>query len=224
MNFQKHTNIVTKYTYAALRVTFCFWVGNVPYILLLMNLIVAENSDEILTLLLTMFLLIPVILMPVLTACLSITRKFFTEDTNDFSLMKCFLKAYKDEYKRSVGIGVLFNVLCFLLVVAWQYYTSYFGILGYLYIVLIAILIYVVLNMLNLINDQFLSTKEYLQNSIQLLLRYPFLSITGILEIFLVIYVSYLLSPSLLIFVSPGAVLLLSTFLFRNKMKVESSV
>lgn len=221
MDFQHHVMVVTKYIYAIVRGTICFWLGNIPYIFLLLNLFQAENADEIWTLLITGLVLIPFILAPSITACLAVTRKFFIQEDSSFPLLLTFITAYKKEYKKSVAIGIGFAVSLGLFLLSWQYYTRILGTTGNIFLVFSGLLSYMFLMVLNLINDQFLSIRDYIRNSFYLTIGYPFLSLTGMVEVALIFYITYLLSPSLLILVTPGTVLLLTTYLFRNLLKLE---
>lgn len=221
MDLQYHAMVVTKYVYAIVRATICFWVGNIPYIFLLLNLFQAENTDEIGTLLITGVVLIPFILAPNVTACLAVTRKFLIQADSNFSLFRTYITTYKKEYKKSLLIGMGFAIILALFLFSWQYYTSILGTAGNIFLVFSGLLSYVFLMVLNLINDQFLTIREYIQNSFFLTVAYPFLSLTGIVEVALIFYIMYLLSPSLLILVAPGTILLLTTYLFRNIMKLE---
>ncbi|UJF15603.1 DUF624 domain-containing protein [Jeotgalibaca sp. MA1X17-3] len=221
MDFQYHAMVVTKYIYAIVRGTICFWLGNIPYIFLLLNLFQAENSDEIGTLLITGLALIPFILAPSITACLAVTRKFLIQEDSSFPLFRTFITTYKKEYKKSVEIGIGFAVILGLFLFSWQYYTRILGTAGNIFLVFSGLLSYIFLMVLNLINDQFLSIRDYIRNSFYLTIGYPFLSLTGMIEVALVFYITYLLSPSLLILVTPGTILLLTTYLFRNLMKLE---
>lgn len=221
MNLQKHSLVVSKYVYAIIRGTLCFWLGNIPYIFLLLNLLLIENRAEINTLLVTGIVLIPIVLIPNLTACFNISREFMVKGNSNFPLFKTYFTTYKREYKRSAIIGLAYTLLLTVFLFSAWYYTALIGAIGYIFILFIVFLTFMLLILLNFINDQFLTTKDYIKNSIYLTFNYPFLTITGLLEIGLVIYFSYNLLPSLLILIAPGAILLLITYLFRNLIKLE---
>lgn len=222
MDLQRHSLTVTKYIYAVIRLTFCFWLGNLPYIFLLFNFFLAENKDEVGTILVTGIILIPAVLAPCLTACFSVARRFFLEDGSEYPLMKTFIDTYKKEYKRSFIMGAGFMLLSVTFFIAYEYYALLLGTKGTFFLILLLLLSYVFLILLNLINDRVLQNWQYIRNAFFLTFRYPFLTVTGLLEMGLVIYICYLLTPSLLIFVTPGLTLLLATFLYRNIMKIET--
>ncbi|WP_312097116.1 DUF624 domain-containing protein [Niallia sp.] len=216
---------LTKWIYAIVRITIVWWVATIPYLYLLFSAIGAESVDQIGTLALTGWILIPFILVPGAIAALGVSREFLRSEEDkpsDLPLYLLFWKYYKREYVNALKTGVVWMLVLAVFYMAYSYYSIVLGgISGFIFLLFIFIAIFYFIFLLTILIDRSDSFIGYFKVTAQLMCRHPILIISMVFEAFLVIYLSATFMPSLLLFVCPGIIALLFTHFYRECLKQE---
>ena len=219
VNFGKQATFLGTWVWRILRGSFYWLLGNFIYVFLVMNFLLAETVDEMGTLVITGVLLIPFIFAPGTIAAFSCVRKFFDETkTASFSV---FAKAYKENYRMAMSHGFIFVFATFLLYVAYWYYGS-FGIVGKivpasLMIVALSLFLFV----LAYTSDRKERLWDYWKLGGLLLINHPMFTLFMTTEIFFVLYFCHYIG-ALLLFVAPGAILLIVYYFYTESVKAEA--
>lgn len=215
---------LTKWVYAIVRITSVWWGANIPYLYLLFVAIGAESVEQIATLAITGWILVPFVLVPGAIAALGVSREFFRkeDEQKEISLFAAFWKYYKREYVNALKMGTVFMAVLGIFYMAYSFYSKLLGgISGFVFLLFIFIAIFYFIFLLTILIDRTDSFIGYFIVTAQLMCRHPVLIISMMFEAFLVIYLSAAFMPSLLLFVCPGVIGLLFTYFYKECLKQE---
>lgn len=218
MMFEKQISFLGKWGWNIIRGSLFWLLGNIPYIFLVLNGLVAETVDEIATLVLTGIILIPFVFSPGTVATFSCVRAFNNEQTE--SLWQIYKESYKKNYRMSLNHGLFYVMGLFITYAAYWYYGSY-HIVGRL----IPIFIFLILSLLFLFVLVYTSDREetflnYWKIGGLLLINHPMFSLFMGTEIVFVLYFCHYIG-ALLLFVSPGATFLIVYYFYNESVKAE---
>lgn len=216
--FEKQASLLGKWGWHILNGSFFWFLGNFIYLLLVLNSFLAENVNELGTLIITGFFLIPFIFSPGTTAAFTCVRKVAE---GDYVSLSDFWKRYKENYQQSMQHGLLYICLTFLLYAAYRYY-------GELHIFgeIIPILLFLFVTVLYLFvlvytSDRIQTFLDYWKIGIRMLINHPVFMIFMGTEIFFVLYfTSY--TGALLFLVAPGLCLVIVNYFYLESVKSEN--
>lgn len=215
------TKFVTKWVYVVVRITLVFWMVNILYLYLIFLTMAAKNIEQIATFFLTGLVLVPFFLFPGAIGALGISREFFKKE-NDFPLFPTFWKYFKRDYTNAMKIGAIFTVIVSVFYISYAYYSRLLGTVhGLVFLFFIFIAIFYFAFLLPVIVDRQHHLRGYFHATTQLMVRHPLYMLTVIFEIFIVLYLSAKMMPSLLVFVCPGIISLLLNHFYITCIKRE---
>lgn len=216
----KSTQFVTKWMYGVVRGTSIWLSFNLIYIFLGVNLLLAQNINEVGTLIWTMFLLIPLVFSPGTAAALDCTRRYFKGEGD--GVMRTAWNSFCRNYFLGLKHGSLFCLILILLYTCARYYSSWvgalsFGIFGILAVLSTLLFLFVLAYTVDRQETFF----NYWKKSGRLVLNHPLLFFIMGVEVVLTIYFTHFLS-ALLLLVMPGTVLLFVMHFYLEVVKCEA--
>ena len=218
MNFGKQANFIGTWVWRVLRASFFWIIGNIVYVFLGMNFLMAETIDEMGTLVVTGWLLIPFLFAPGTVAAFSCVRKFFNETEPAFFQVDKI--AYKKNKKVAIQHGIVYVLISFILYAAYWYYGR-FGFVGKLIPAFLLVLVTLLFAfILAYTSDRKEKLIDYWKLGGLLLVNHPLFVLFMTAEIFLVLYFCHYIG-ALLLFVAPGAVLLIVHYFYQEGVKAE---
>lgn len=220
MNFEKQAGFLGTWGWRIIRGSLVWLLGNFIYAFLILNILLAENIDEVGTLVVTAVVLLPFVFSPGTTAAFSCVRKMYNEADNR-SLIKVYKDSYKENYRAACTAGLIYSVGLFLLYACYWYYGQ-LAALGYIVpLILMVVLTVVFLFLLMYIADREEKMLDYWKNSAILLLNHPMLALFMGSEVFFVIFFCHYIG-ALLLFVAPGGVLLIVHHFYNECLRLEA--
>ncbi|UOQ84898.1 DUF624 domain-containing protein [Gracilibacillus salinarum] len=100
------------------------WLAlNIPILFLFVNLLLAEKMEVIVTLIVLLLLSMPYLFIPSTTALSTVVKGFLAKE--EFHLVKDFIWAYRQNYKKSMRIGWMLAVALGILLVDFWYAAAY---------------------------------------------------------------------------------------------------
>ncbi|WP_445487784.1 YesL family protein [Niallia sp. 03133] len=220
MNWLGWSNHLMKWLYMILKLSGIWWLFNVPYVFLSVNLLAAREIDAVHTIVLIGIILFPFVAAPATASVMGITRRFLKGD-DGFPLFKMFLHYYKREYKKSMGFGCLNASILVVFYLALRYYAGISSILAIVFYVLVIVTPFFFLYVYCFLVDQELPLKAYLTNTMFLLLMHPLNAILMILDAVAAAYIMWRVFPPLLIFILPGLTAIIVTHFYQKSMGAE---
>ncbi|MTW87671.1 DUF624 domain-containing protein [Virgibacillus dakarensis] len=117
--FYKISDLITMFTGSNL-----LWaLFNLPLLYLVFSMLFVQNSNQLITLVVTMLILAPFIFFPATTAMFGVIRKRILGE--DIKLMQSFWRYYKENYGRSMVGGLLIGFMWIVLIVDYYFFTAY---------------------------------------------------------------------------------------------------
>lgn len=216
--FEKQASFLGKWGWYILNGSFFWILGNFIYLLLVANSFLAENINELGTLVITGFFLIPFIFSPGTTAAFACIRKVV--DGEQVSLRN-YWKKYQENYQQSMQHGLFYIGLTFLLYAAYRYYGE-LHILGEIFtITLFLFLTVLYLFVLVYTSDRIQTFLDYWKISIRMLISHPMFMLFMGTELFFVLYfTSY--SGALLLLGAPGLCIVIVNYFYSESVKSEN--
>lgn len=219
MNFEKQISILGKWVFGIIKFSTVLLLSNFVYLFLFLNGYLAENINEIGTLLVTGIVLLPFIFAPSFLAVSSCTRLFFREE-NAFPLWKTFWNSYKLNYSMAFKHGIFYVTISFILYTAYWYYGR-FGMLGsfipaFLFLFNTLLFLFV----LAYSSDRIEKTLDYWKLSLLFILNHPLLLLFMALELFFLIYLCRY-NGALSLFVAPGASAMIVMYFYLECCRLE---
>ncbi|MBM7570213.1 YesL family protein [Aquibacillus albus] len=112
------TDWITKLT-----ITNLLWiVFNIPIVFMVLNLLVAETVGQLIAVGITIVALSPFVFFPATTAMFAVVRRWVMGD-KEISIVKSYWKYYKENYKRSILMGLILGILWFIYAIDYYYFT-----------------------------------------------------------------------------------------------------
>lgn len=182
-----------------LQVNMLWLIFNFPIVYLVLTALTVNSMNELYIIITIMLLLLPFIFFPATTAMFAVIRRRF-QNKNDDSVLFYYVKAYKQNYLRSLVGGITITVIWFV----WIYNYQLSGIelgsaLSYLYLVftvfLLAFTNYFFADSVHFNVTFFLSIKKALMMSI----GFPHYTISVIGVSGACLYILYFLHPVFLV-------------------------
>ncbi|WP_342433087.1 DUF624 domain-containing protein [Neobacillus sp. FSL H8-0543] len=220
MNWFRYSDDLMKGLYNILKLTGIWWLFNVLYAFLGLNLLVAPDVASVHTIVIVGIVLLPFVAIPTTVATLGIARRYVKGD-DTFPLFKVFWKYLKRDYVKSMLLGILNATVLFAFYLAFRYYSGLSSLLENVFYVLVVVTPFFFLYVYCYLVDQELPLKNYLTNTMFLLVIHPMNSIFMILDAVVAAYIMWLVFPPLLLFILPGLTALIVTYFFQKSMSVE---
>lgn len=219
MDFERQASFLTQWGYRLIIGSLTWMLGNVLIIFLLLNGVVVENLNEAGTIVISLFFSIPIFFAPGTIASFSCIRKLYNESDTD-SVWKVYTSSYKKNYWVGFKQGCIYIGAIFVLYAAYWYYGQ-LSVLGYVIpMILAAVCTILFVFVLMYTSDRKESVLHYWKNSGLLLLNHPMFLVFMVTESFFVVYFCHYVG-ALLIFVAPGAVLLIVHHFYQEIIKSE---
>lgn len=220
MNWLKYSDNLMKWLYMILKLTGIWWLFNIPYAFLGLQLFVAPDITSVHTMVIIGIFLLPFVAVPATVATLAITRRYANGD-DEFPFLKVYWNYYKREYRKSMLFGCLNATMLVVFYLALRYYTGLSSLLAIVFYTLVIITPFFFLFVYSFLVDQELPLKAYLSNTLFLMLMHPFNTILMILDTVVIAFILWIVFPPLLIFIFPGLVALIVTYFFQKSVGVE---
>ncbi len=220
MNWFTFSDHLTKRLYIILKLTGIWWLFNVPYAFLGVNLLAAPDVASVHTIFIVGMVLLPFVAIPATVATLAIARRYM-KDNDVFPFLQVFWKYYKREYRKSMILGCLNAMVVVVFYLALQYYAGMSLLLTIVFYTLVIVTPFFFLFVYSFLVDQELPLQAYLINTIFLLLMHPLNAILVILALMITTYILWVAFPPLLIFIFPGLVALIVTYFYQKSMGAE---
>ncbi|RAP75545.1 YesL family protein [Paenibacillus montanisoli] len=186
-----------------LSVTNVLWIiCSLPFIFLLLPVLFAQNSDQMLSYFIVSGVVAPFTLFPATAAMFAVARKWVMGEV-DVPLLRTFFRNYKDSYKQSMIGGILYVVLFTILIVDFRVYLvklQSFQIVSYLFIALFALLAVSLFNFFSMVVHYHMKTMQLIKNALLLTIGRPLRSLSTVIMCGFVIYISFS-SPKLMFLV-----------------------
>src|SRR5690625_7605463 len=177
----------------------CWFIFNLPIVILVINILFAEESDYVVLVALLLIVCTPLLFFPATTAMFALTREWILNQEQD-SLIKTYLRFYKENYKKSVCGGFMITGMWVVWIVDFYYVKDMSTILMFA-ILLLGLVLYV-------FTIHFFSVSVHYQENLWKLIKKAFLLTLGSPVLFFVI----LLINGLLLYISFNGFIILVTF------------
>lgn len=190
-----------------------------PIFLIALQLLLAENFEQISALLFAIGVISPFIFFPATAAMFSVARKWVLGDT-DVPLFKTFFVSYKKNYLQSMIGGIVYMVLAGLIVVNYRFYSgleSQFSLISGFFIAFFIIMFISIINFFNLLVHLHMKSFQLVKNSIFLTVGRPLTTLMIIISSVAVIYISINYLNFFLFFVAAGSVIAYLSFMYFNR-------
>ncbi|MBT2755843.1 DUF624 domain-containing protein [Mesobacillus foraminis] len=220
MNLLKVSNPLMKWLYMMLKLTGIWWLYNLPYIFLGVNLLAAKDVEAVHTIVITGICLLPFAAVPSTAAALAIARKYLKGD-GEFPFFHSFWHYYKREYKKSVVLGLLNVALLIVFYLALRYYAELSALLAVFFYLLLVLTPFFFLYVCSYLVDQELPLKGYLINAFYLLIMHPLNTTLMVTVVLASGYFLWAALPPLLILIMPGLVAFTMTYFYQKSMAAE---
>ncbi|SDX18615.1 YesL family protein [Paenibacillus sp. CF384] len=186
-----------------LSVTNVLWIiCSLPFIILLLPVLFAQNSDQMLSYFIVSGIVAPFTLFPATAAMFAVARKWVMGEV-DAPLLRTYFRNYKDSYVQSMIGGILYMVLFTILIVDFRVYLvklESFQLVSYLFVALVALLAVSLFNFFSMVVHYHMKTLQLLKNALLLTIGRPFRSLSTVIMCGFVIYISFS-SPKLMFLV-----------------------
>jgi len=177
----------------------CWFIFNLPIVILVINILFAEESDYVVLVALLLIVCTPLLFFPATTAMFALTREWILNQEQD-SLIKTYLRFYKENYKKSVCGGFMITGMWVVWIVDFYYVKDMSTILMFA-ILLLGLVLYV-------FTIHFFSVSVHYQENLWKLIKKAFLLTLGSPVLFFVI----LLTNGLLLYISFNGFIILVPF------------
>src|SRR5690625_5288757 len=98
----------------------CWFIFNIPIVILVINILFAEESDYVVLVALLLIVCTPLLFFPATSAMFALTREWILTQELDY-LMKSYLRFYKEIYKKSVYCGFMITGMWVVWIVDFYY-------------------------------------------------------------------------------------------------------
>ncbi|UOQ48599.1 DUF624 domain-containing protein [Gracilibacillus caseinilyticus] len=98
-------------------------IVNIPIVFLFVNLLLAETIEVMVTLIVMLLVTMPLLFIPSITALSTVVKAFLTKE--EVHLLKDFLLAYRQNYKKSMKTGGILALALAVLLVDFWYAAAY---------------------------------------------------------------------------------------------------
>lgn len=182
--FSKVSELITRFAGANV----LWFICNLPIVFLCLSLLAMENANEMFTILITIMFLVPFIFFPSTAAMFGVVRKFILEEK--ISVIRSFLKYYKENYFKSMVGGIFITVLSMILAYYYMMLANISPLFIFIFVVLALVLFIFMLNFLSIIVH--LNTKLFaaFKSAFLITISAPFLSIGVCVASIVLIYIS----------------------------------
>lgn len=219
MNFEKQAGVIGKWGWRIIQGSLLWVMGNAVYVFFILNMLLAENINEVGTLVVTAIILIPFLFSPGTVAAFSCIRNIHNE-VDSRSLIQVFKESYKHNYRQSFTSGVIYILGFFLLYTCYWYYGQ-LAVIGYVVpLILIVLEMLVFLFVLMYISDREEKSITYWKNSILILTRHPMFALFMGTEVFFVLFLCHF-NAVLLLLVAPGSAMLIIYHFYHACLQSE---
>lgn len=174
-----------------LKVNLLWFIFNIPIVFLLLNLLIVKSTNEIISISIVIFALLPFLFFPATTSLFAVIRECF-KNSEDIPIVRSFLIFYKENYVRSMTGGLVIGVIWIIFIVDYYYFTVYVSeLFFYFFILLFTLLISFTLHFFSVTVHFESKLFKALKNSILVTIASPILSILlGVLTV-LFVYLSF---------------------------------
>ncbi|WP_080837243.1 YesL family protein [Cohnella massiliensis] len=205
-----------------LSVTNVLWiVCSLPVWYMFLVLLQSETTDQFISTMILIAILLPFTFFPATSAMFSVARKWVMGET-DVPLFKTFFRNYKQNYLQAMLGGLLYAVLFFILIVDYQVYLrdlEGFGVVAILFLALMVLLFISLFQFFSLLSHFHMKTFQLLKNALILTIGRPLRSLsTAIISAF-VIYLSFFQFTFLIPFFMGSIVAVVAFFNFYHTIQ-----
>ncbi|MDM5338544.1 DUF624 domain-containing protein [Fictibacillus enclensis] len=166
-------------------------IFNLPIVYLAFNVFLAKSPDHLLANLLLIALLTPFCFFPATSALFGVVRKWILGNS-DNSILKLYVKSYKENYVKSMAGGIFFTILWSILIIDYFYFMKLNSPFIYLFVAMIGAYIFVItLHFLSNTVHVHLTLRTLLKNSFLLGIGRPVQTICIALCCIAVLYISF---------------------------------
>ncbi len=203
-------------------ITNLLWIlFNLPIVYLLFTILFVEQIETIFFLLIPVILLLPFIFFPATTAMFAMVRDWIMKDEGVNHLIKKYWGYYKENYKRSVGIGLLLTAAWVIWAADVYYFHEKNSAMMILFIIMGILLLVFSINLFSVTVHFHLKFTESLKNALLLTIGSPILFIAVAMSSGLVIYVSFNVFRFIIPFLTGSLIAFLSfSAFYRNYLKI----
>lgn len=184
-------------------VTNVLWVlCSAPFFFFGVNLLVAENTEQLKSVIYLMAAVAPFTLFPATTAMFTVVRKWIMGQ-EDAPLLRTFFRGFKDNYVQSLLGGLLYTILYAVMIMNFQFYSgqsNLSGILAIMFLVFMVVLSISAFHFFSLTAHMYMSTIQIIKNSVLITIGRPITSIMIALSAGVVLYISFYQFPFLIPF------------------------
>ncbi|WP_166242414.1 YesL family protein [Paenibacillus turpanensis] len=170
------------------------WViCSIPIFYLLVSGVMAQTTDQLISVLILMAILSPFTLFPATSAMFVVVRKWVTGN-EDVPLFKTYFRGYKENYVASMLGGIIYVVLSVIMVINYRFYIGQEGTLEYLSILFVALGVVLMASLFTFFCIQVhlhMKLLHVLKNSILLTVGQPIRTIMTILTNGFILYLSF---------------------------------
>ncbi|HLS61372.1 MAG TPA: DUF624 domain-containing protein [Virgibacillus sp.] len=159
----------------------CWFIFNLPIVILVINILFTEESDHVLRVSLLLIVSTPFMFFPATTAMFALAREWILNQEQD-SLIKTYLRFYKENYKKSVFGGFIITGMWVIWIVNFYYVKDVSTILMFAVLIL-GLVLYV-------FTIHFFSVSVHYQEKLLILIRNAFLLTVGSPVLFFVILIT----------------------------------
>ncbi|MGF6950073.1 putative membrane protein YesL [Neobacillus sp. B4I6] len=220
MNLFKYSDQLMKGLYMILKLTGIWWLFNLPYVFLGVNLLGAPDVTIVHTMVIVGIVLLPFVAVPTTVATLALARRYVKGD-DGFPFLKIFWNYYKREYVKSMVLGCLNATALIVFYLSLRYYSGLSSLLAIVFYVLVIVTPFFFLFVYSFLVDQELPLKAYLTNAMYLLFLHPLNTVLMILDAVVAAYIMWMVFPAFLLFILPGLIALIVTYFYQKSMGNE---
>ncbi|MFC5463958.1 YesL family protein [Lederbergia graminis] len=193
---------------------------NLPIAYLAFNSIVINTPEQLIVNFVIIALLSPFLFFPSTTALFAVVRKWIIGEL-DISLIKSFIKFYKENYKKSMFGGMIFVPLWGILLFDYYYFSTLNSPLLYVFLLVSMFMLVFTTNFFCNLVHYHLSFLYVLKNSFLLSVGKPLQTIGITLGFIILVYVSFNLFSPLILLGLGSLIAFLSFYLYYKGVEQE---
>ncbi|MBM7570814.1 YesL family protein [Aquibacillus albus] len=170
-------------------VNLCWVFFNLPIVFFIVNMLLANQLEDLIILSIPIILLAPFLFFPATAAMFASVRDWVLEKESS-SLIKSYWKYYKENYKKSLLGGLLLTMIWSILVIDFYYLKDINVILMFAFIVLGIVLFVYTINFFSVIVHYDIKLRAIFKNTFLLTIGSPILFFAVLISAGIILYIS----------------------------------